>query len=209
MTRLCQFLVHLACGHGLVLLWWHYLVPVLRMTSCFHTMRPMGQNHARKCWEEVCGPSWMSRQLLCLDEFIRMWHWWARSADCDYLVVFVGTWRNSCKEPLGKWHTNSYSLTYRSQSMAPTCATLPIPKAMEWNKSHLQVSRSYCIVAQYKCHILLAICRPSGCTVVSSVVVIVVCNHSQMRTSKCTCLIFSVNVAVSYTHLTLPTNREV
>jgi len=40
---------------------------------------------------------------------------------------------------------------------------------------------------------LLAICRPSGCTVVSGVVVVVgggVCNRSQMRTSKCTCLIF-------------------
>jgi len=35
---------------------------------------------------------------------------------------------------------------------------------------------------------LLAICRPSGCTVVSSVFVVVgVCNRSQMRTSKCTC----------------------
>jgi len=34
---------------------------------------------------------------------------------------------------------------------------------------------------------------PSGCTVVSGVVVVVgggVCNRSQMRTSKCTCLIF-------------------
>jgi len=38
---------------------------------------------------------------------------------------------------------------------------------------------------------LLAICRPSGCTVVSCVIVVVVvvigvCNRSQMRTSKCT-----------------------
>ena len=34
----------------------------------------------------------------------------------------------------------------------------------------------------------LAICRPSGCTVVSGVVVVVVgvCNRSRMRTSKCT-----------------------
>jgi len=32
---------------------------------------------------------------------------------------------------------------------------------------------------------LLAICRPSGCTVASGVVVVVdVCNRSQMRTSK-------------------------
>jgi len=49
---------------------------------------------------------------------------------------------------------------------------------------------------------LLAICRPSGCTVVSGVVVVVVivgvgvCNRSQMRTSKCTCLIFGVNIGL-------------
>jgi len=45
---------------------------------------------------------------------------------------------------------------------------------------------------------LLAMCRPSGCTVASGVdgvvVVIGVCNRSQMRTSKCTCLIFGVNI---------------
>ena len=46
---------------------------------------------------------------------------------------------------------------------------------------------------------LLAICRPSGCTVASGivsvvVVVVSVCNRSQMRTSKCTCLIFGVSI---------------
>ena len=47
--------------------------------------------------------------------------------------------------------------------------------------------------------LLLAICRPSGCTVASGVVGVVVvvgvCNRSQMRTSKCTCLIFGVSIA--------------
>jgi len=44
---------------------------------------------------------------------------------------------------------------------------------------------------------LLAICRPSGCTVVSGVVVVVVvCNRSQMRISKCTCLIFGVSIVL-------------
>ena len=42
---------------------------------------------------------------------------------------------------------------------------------------------------------LLAICRPNGCTVVSGVVV-GVCNRSQMRTSKCTCLIFGVSIGL-------------
>jgi len=45
---------------------------------------------------------------------------------------------------------------------------------------------------------LLAICRPSGCTVVSGVVGVVVgiCNRSQMRTSKCSCLIFGVSIGL-------------
>jgi len=41
----------------------------------------------------------------------------------------------------------------------------------------------------------LAICRPSGYTVVSGVVV-VVCNRSQMTTSKCTCLVFGVSIGL-------------
>jgi len=44
--------------------------------------------------------------------------------------------------------------------------------------------------------IILAICRPSGCTVVSGVVVVGVCNRTQMRTSKCTCLIFGVSIGL-------------
>ena len=44
----------------------------------------------------------------------------------------------------------------------------------------------------------LAICRPSGCTVASGVVSVVVgvCNRSQMRTSKFICLIFDVSIAL-------------
>ena len=47
-------------------------------------------------------------------------------------------------------------------------------------------------------HCLLATCRPSGCTVASGVVVVVVgdCNRSQMRTSKCICLIFGVSIGL-------------
>jgi len=44
-------------------------------------------------------------------------------------------------------------------------------------------------------------CRPSGCTVASGVVVVVVvvvgvCNRSQMKTSKRTCVIFAVSVGL-------------
>jgi len=51
----------------------------------------------------------------------------------------------------------------------------------------------------------LAICLPSGSTVTSVVVVVVVvvviivvsiCNRSQMRTSKCTCLICGVSIGL-------------
>jgi len=51
-------------------------------------------------------------------------------------------------------------------------------------------------------HGSLAICRPSGCTVASGVVGVVVvvgvCDRSQMRTSKCkfTCLIFGVSIGL-------------
>jgi len=50
-----------------------------------------------------------------------------------------------------------------------------------------------------------SICHPSDCTVVSGIVVVVVvvvivgadvCNRSQMRTSKCTCLIFGVSIGL-------------
>ena len=55
--------------------------------------------------------------------------------------------------------------------------------------------------------LLLAICRPSDRTVASGVVVVVVvvvivvvvigiCNGSQMRTSKCTCLIFGASIGL-------------
>ena len=44
----------------------------------------------------------------------------------------------------------------------------------------------------------LAIYHPSGCIMVSGIVIVVVgggiCNRSQMRTNKCTCLIFGVSI---------------
>ena len=45
----------------------------------------------------------------------------------------------------------------------------------------------------------LAICHPSGCTVASGIVIVVsgsICNCSQMRTSKRTCLIFGVSIGL-------------
>jgi len=43
----------------------------------------------------------------------------------------------------------------------------------------------------------MTICRPIGCTVASGIVVVVgVCNRSQMRTSKFTCLIFGVSIGL-------------
>jgi len=63
--------------------------------------------------------------------------------------------------------------------------------------------RSICLswdVCYISCCWSLAICRPSDCTVVFGIVVIVVvvgvCNRSQMRTSICTCLIFGVSIGL-------------
>ena len=51
---------------------------------------------------------------------------------------------------------------------------------------------------QHVATVSLAICRPTDCTVASGVVGVVVvvgvCNRSQMRTSKRTCLIFGVSI---------------
>jgi len=52
------------------------------------------------------------------------------------------------------------------------------------------VADLYCRYWRY-----VALVGPSGYTVVSGVVV-VVCNRSQMRTSKCTCLIFGVSIGL-------------
>jgi len=56
----------------------------------------------------------------------------------------------------------------------------------------------HCSRFQRLCHCnwgWLAICRPSTCTGASGVVSVGVCNRS-MRTSKCTCLIFSVSIGL-------------
>jgi len=72
-----------------------------------------------------------------------------------------------------------------------------------------ELDRTYCcVVFHVSAYIktawfiilLLSICRPSGCRPTSGVVVVVVgggvCNRSQMRTSKCTRLIFGVSIGL-------------
>jgi len=45
--------------------------------------------------------------------------------------------------------------------------------------------------------VLLAICCPSDCTVVSGIVIVVsICNRSQMRTRKCTHSFFGVSISL-------------
>jgi len=57
-----------------------YVLSVLRMTSCFHTMGPMGQNQARRYLQNEF-TRWRyqldirQRGLQCLVEFIRTRHW--------------------------------------------------------------------------------------------------------------------------------------
>jgi len=63
----------------------------------------------------------------------------------------------------------------------------------EWRHTVFLEETVACIMTKQQSS-LWAICRPSGCTVVSGVVVVVVvvsvCNRSQMRASRFTCLIF-------------------
>ena len=57
----------------------------------------------------------------------------------------------------------------------------------------------HCLYARLASKILIGDMSPySGCTVASGVVVVVVgvCNRSQMRTGKCTCLIFGVSIGL-------------
>jgi len=78
---------------------------------------------------------------------------------------------------------------HRFSSCDNCCSIRPSPSRHGSGRSHCRF-------------ISLAICRASGCTVASDVVIVVVvvlvvvgvCNRSQMRTSKCTCLIFGVNI---------------
>jgi len=55
-----------------------YVLPVLWMTSCFHTMGPNGQwariKHDAMFRSLPGGTNWTSRILQCLVEFIRMRH---------------------------------------------------------------------------------------------------------------------------------------
>jgi len=61
---------------------------------------------------------------------------------------------------------------------------------------NLAYSAWYGTLPNYFGH-LLVICRPSGCSVVSGIVVVVgVCYRSQMRTSEYTCLIFGVSIGL-------------
>jgi len=51
MSKFTKFSVRVICGHGLILIdnsETRYVLPVLRMTSCFHIMEPMEQNHRQR-----------------------------------------------------------------------------------------------------------------------------------------------------------------
>ena len=67
---------------------------------------------------------------------------------------------------------------------------------MGWQWHQMDHMKIICTLLQTDNHTStssLAICHPSVCTVVSGIIIVVVvgvCNCSQMRTSKCACLIF-------------------
>ena len=72
----------------------HYVLPVLRMTSCFHTMGPIGRIKHDVMFRRSSpggGSGWASRQLRCLVVFFRTWR---RGEVCRLRLtcsVFVAT----------------------------------------------------------------------------------------------------------------------
>jgi len=72
---------------------------------------------------------------------------------------------------------------------------LVITQWQQWQRMIIGHRTDTHLHSRLQSHSLLAMCRPSGCTVVSGVVV-GVCNCCQMRTSKCTCLNFGVSIGL-------------
>jgi len=66
-----------------------YVLPVLRMTSCFHTMGPVGQNQARRCLDAFARWRYQLdvRQLQCLVEFVRICGTGGKVCDLRLLCV--------------------------------------------------------------------------------------------------------------------------
>ena len=85
--------------------------------------------------------------------------------------------------------------------LSPTSATSAVPSVSSASSSPSLYTWEFCeyfTSLSFDSTDWLAICRPSGCTVVSGVVVVVVgvCNRSQMKTSKCTCIIFGLSMGL-------------
>ena len=106
------------------------------------------------------------------------------------------------------WHA------YALRCLLSSFITLPHYHSLFHKSSRRSLSLSLCLSLSSRTItgtvsseqiVLLAICRLSGGTLASGVVGVVVvvvvvvvgvCNGSQMRTSKCTCLIFGVSIGL-------------
>ena len=87
----------------------------------------------------------------------------------------------------------------RGRSSADLTTTVWLNSSARWLHFRRVDHSASWRVGELTCYASLAKCRSSGCTVASGVVVVVgvvVCNRSQMRTSKCTCLIFGVSIGL-------------
>ena len=80
--------VHVACGRGSALQY-VMLLPVLWMTSCFHTMEPVGHNQARRYVRvhRVAVPVGRQTTTQCLVEFVGVWHRGSAVYDCLVQVL--------------------------------------------------------------------------------------------------------------------------
>ena len=72
-----------------------YVLLLLRMTSCFHTLGPVAESQKMLCLEEVYQvaiPYKLNVRLLqCLVEFIRMWHGGELS-----MIILLVMWAGTC-----------------------------------------------------------------------------------------------------------------
>jgi len=122
--------------------------------------------------------------------------WWCaglRTARCSKRVPSM-----SCRWTRRRWpwrsRTRSWTMPGRTKWRRPTSWAASTPS--------VQSTFKVCILdlLLVLLLLLLAICRPSDCIVVSGIVGVVVggvSNRSQMRTSKCTCLIFGVSIGLN------------
>jgi len=120
-------------------------------------------------------------------------------------VLAAALFYSPCSSPFILVLSLSLPITVRrrcycvSSEITTQCSVRPSVQSMFYHGANLMFLSVHLLTGVFF-SLQLAICRPSGCTAVSGFVVVVVgvCNRSQMRPSKCTCLIFGVSIGLEW-----------